>query len=124
MCHICFFLVISDAGSEGWLLFGALLVTQSVTVCEVLHNSVNRYMLGFDTERTQNILNTFVGLSLLAFLVHGNNLGYYVYILCKWSFSDTSFVNGFRIVSLLQLITGSVLLTNYIAKKIKYLFTR
>lgn len=63
--------VLSDAGSEGWLLFGALLITSSITALHVLHPTMIKYTLRDDSQKAHVLLHTLTGILILLFLVQG-----------------------------------------------------
>lgn len=66
-----FSLVLSDAGSEGWLLFGALLVTSSITALHVLHPTMIKYILRDENQKAHVLLYTLTGMLILVFLIQG-----------------------------------------------------
>ncbi|GLV44693.1 hermes [Carabus blaptoides fortunei] len=101
------YFILSDAGTEGWLLCGALLITISITALHVLYPAIIKQILGLDADKAHTLLYTLTGISLLFLLVQ-----------------DASYRNCFRVMALLQLISSALLFWNFLYKHFKTLCTR
>ncbi|XP_025830315.1 uncharacterized protein LOC108742582 isoform X2 [Agrilus planipennis] len=96
------YFTISTSHAESALLFGAVNISLSLSLLNVLDNSLFKVNAMGQSSRTHCILCTVTGLAF-----------------CTFFLIDISYRNCFLLLALLQFLTGSIWLVNFIFKKIK-----
>lgn len=111
--------VISDYFTEGSILFGAVMIALSIAVLQHVGAPLLGLTIKGEPTKEYNLISILTGLTFLFFLPIS------MYFLCTVSeqlttllFTDASFKHVFRMMALLNLLTGGVWLSNYVYKRV------
>lgn len=112
--------VISDYFTEGLILFGAVMIALSIAVLQHVGAPLLGLTIKGEPTKEYNLISILTGLTFLFFVPISM---YFVYDfrtrLTTFLLTDASFKHVFRMMALLNLLTGGVWLSNYIYKRMR-----
>lgn len=114
------FAVVSDYVSEGLLIFGAVQIVLSIAALEHVATPLLCMTVKGEATKEFTLICFLTGISLLFFVVVGKlPLCFKSWlVIIYWSVSDPSLKQIFRLMALLNFLTGCLWLANYIYKRL------